>query len=269
MTTKNSAVKQAFDQLVVPKSSSHKGENGKMVFIGGSELFHAPVKWSLDTASRFVDMLFYSSVPQNEQLITEAKQHFWNGIVIPQGQVEDYITEADVVLIGPGMERTEETAQQVNALLMQFPQKKWVVDAGALQMADPELFTDTMIITPHSKELERVATHEQKTTQETIQYLTSKGVSILLKGETDTIYVQDEMITISGGHPGMTKGGTGDVLAGVLAGLYATNTAKTALVVSSVVNKRAGETLASQQGPFFNASDLAARIPKTFHSLLK
>lgn len=269
MKIENTTIQQVFDSLVLPKKTSHKGENGKMVFIGGSNLFHAPVKWSLDTASRFVDMLFYSSVPQNEELIREAKKNFWNGIVVPEGQLEDYISEADVVLIGPGMERTTETKEQVDALLAAFPQKKWVVDAGALQMANPELFTETMIITPHSKELERVAENLHTTVDQAIKTLTDKKVSILLKGDVDTIYVEGQTLAISGGHPGMTKGGTGDVLAGMLAGLYATNSAKNAMLVSSYVNKKAGEALAAQQGPFFNASDLAAQIPQTLYSFLK
>ena len=152
-------IKNAFSQLKLPASDSHKGENGKLVFIGGSELFHAPMRWALDTASRFVDMLFYASVPQNNELIAEAKGNFWNGIVVPQGQVEVYIDEADCVLIGPGMERDEETTEMTNTLLRTFPHKKWVVDAGALQMVNPELLTSSMIITPHQKELARVATH--------------------------------------------------------------------------------------------------------------
>ena len=51
-------------KLYVPSSSSHKGENGKLLIIGGSVLFHAASLWALQVASRIVDMVFYSSVPQ-------------------------------------------------------------------------------------------------------------------------------------------------------------------------------------------------------------
>ena len=261
-------IKLALSNLVVPISSSHKGENGRMVFIGGSELFHAPIRWSLETASRFVDMLFYSSIPQNEELILAAKKEFWNGIVVPQGQLDEYITEADVILIGPGMERNQATETVVNELLKRFAQKKWVVDAGALQMVHPDLLTETMIITPHYKELERVAEHMQCPVDEAVQNLVEKGVSVLVKGEVDTVYVSGRKIGMSGGSAGMTKGGTGDVLAGLLAGLYATNTAETALLVSSFANKKAGEVLAETMGTFFNASDLAVQVPKTLATLL-
>lgn len=268
MTDIPEVIISALNQLVVPNSNSHKGENGRMVFIGGSELFHAPMRWSLETASRFVDMLFYSSVPQNEELIFEAKKEFWNGIVVPKGELHAYITEANSILIGPGMERSEKTETTVNDLLRQFPQKKWVVDAGALQMVDPTLLTETMIITPHQRELERVAQNSNSEVEECIQELTDRGVSILVKGKVDKIFVNGTVFEIKGGSPGMTKGGTGDVLAGLIAALYATNSAHTALLVSSFTNKQAGEAVSQKVGTFFNASDLAEQVPHTLHKLL-
>src|SRR3989344_5034505 len=93
-------------QLKLPDPTSHKGQNGKLLIIGGSQLFHAASKWSLDVASRLVDMVFYSSVPSNNDLLKQAKGEFWNGIVLPRGQTEPYLQESDVVLIGPGMERS-------------------------------------------------------------------------------------------------------------------------------------------------------------------
>jgi len=264
-----SEIKKAFSSLVIPSNNSHKGENGKLVFIGGSELFHAPTKWALDLSSRFVDMLFYASVPQNNALIAQAKGEFWNGIVVPQGEVETYIDEANCVLIGPGMERTKETTKITNRLLSQFPQKKWVVDAGALQMVDPHLFTDTMIVTPHQKEIERLAGNLGVSVGEALQFLSEKGVTVLLKGQVDTTFINGTVVEIAGGHPGMTKGGTGDVLAGLLAGLYATNSAQVATLVASYTNKKAGEFLATSVGPFFNASDLAGVVPGVLFEELK
>src|SRR5579859_510838 len=141
-----------FQHIQLPKPDSHKGQNGKLLIIGGSELFHAASKWSLDIASRFVDMVFYASVPSNNVLMQEAKGQFWNGIVVSREHLEPYLQEADCVLIGPGMERSEETAKITNELLTKYPTKKWVIDAGALQMIDPRLLTATCIVTPHKHE---------------------------------------------------------------------------------------------------------------------
>ena len=150
--------------------------------------------------SRMVDMVFYSSVPINNELIREAKGEFWNGIVVPRGDLENYIEEADVILIGPGMERNKKAVPSrqarnsrfagrddtadlkslsavstaakhekffdsrwenntrwiVNHLLKKYPDKKWVVDAGALQMLNPSLLSNKVIITPHEKEFEKL-----------------------------------------------------------------------------------------------------------------
>ena len=46
--------------LYKPHSDSHKGENGKVMIIGGSKLFHAASLWPLEIASKIVDMVFYS-----------------------------------------------------------------------------------------------------------------------------------------------------------------------------------------------------------------
>lgn len=255
-----------FSQLKLPKKDSHKGQNGKLILIGGSELFHAASKWSLDVASKLVDMVFYSSVSSNNELIQSAKQEFWNGIVIPREQLESYIQEADCILIGPGMERNQETKQLVDALLSKYGQKKWVIDAGALQMVDPLLLGKTHIITPHTKEMSDL----QRKMAQAGSSLDAQQVTVLLKGKQDTVSWTENTgnnerrsIQISGGNEGMTKGGTGDVLAGLVAGLYCLNEPQVAAVVGSVVNKEAGDELYQAVGPFFNASDLVAQVPKT------
>lgn len=282
-------LKEAFNGLVLPNENSHKGENGKLLFIGGSQLFHAPVRWSLMAASRFVDMLFYASVPQTHKLLEQARGKFWDGIVIPRIHLEAYIQEADCILIGPGMERqqyrtakelsvigepseaewNEDTGKVTNYLLSKYPTKKWVIDAGALQMVDPSLLTSSCIVTPHGRELAQLAQHAGTSVMQFQEQLVEKDVTILLKGPTDAVMSKKDITEIAGGSPGMTKGGTGDILAGLVAGLYTTNTAQVSSLVASYVCKKAGEDLAQNVGTFFNASDLVAQIPTTFWSIVR
>ncbi|MGD9129396.1 MAG: NAD(P)H-hydrate dehydratase [Candidatus Woesebacteria bacterium] len=338
-------IKNYLKKIKLAHPNSHKGQNGKLMIIGGSKLFHAASKWSLDIASKFVDMVFYSSIPSNNQLIQEAKKNFWNGIVVARQDIENYIQEADCVLIGPGMERADEsksnkkilekvnlqsetqrlqiqknnqhTSQErlsqeewqndtqkiVNYLLNKYPQKKWVLDAGALQMMNPNLLNKNCIITPHKKELELILgkikidkngsssfgqnknySSQQISTQEfqQVSELLNKS-TILLKGPVDYVISpqgqkktilgklktdikqpdsQTKIIPIKGGNAGMTKGGTGDVLAGLLAALYCQHDAITSAVVASYINKKAGDKLYEKVGPYFNASDLVEVIPE-------
>lgn len=259
-------IKKYLDNIHLPQAESHKGQNGKLLIIGGSELFHAASKWSLDIASKFVDMVFYASVPENNELIREAKKNFWNGIVIERDAIRNYIEEADCVLIGPGMTRDEKTKEMVDQLITTYPQKKWVIDAGALQMIEPNLLNQNCIITPHRKELEMLL---QKTSFANLNDLRQiaqnlEGVTILLKGVQDIVTDGTNWQTIEGGNPGMTKGGTGDVLAGLVAALYCQHDAITAAVVASYINKKAGDSLYTKVGTFFNASDLVTEVPKVF-----
>lgn len=278
-------VHEYLQQIKLPHPQSHKGQNGKLLIIGGSHLFHAASKWSLDVASKFVDMVFYASVPSNNELMQAAKGEFWNGMVIERRELESYLEEADVVLIGPGMERQDSTTHDfdtpptdeqwdrdtykiVNYLLKKYPDKKWVIDAGALQMVEPDLLNKNVIISPHTQELHRVlGKMEEKSDQkmgepELLRRLLDKGVTVILKGPKDFIYNGEELVEVTGGNAGMTKGGTGDVLAGLVAALYAKHDVLTAAVVGSYINKRAGEELYTTVGPYFNASDLVEIVPK-------
>jgi NAD(P)H-hydrate epimerase len=268
-------------KLHIPSPESHKGQNGKLLIVGGSELFHAASRWSLDVASCFVDMVFYSSVEGNNELIREAKGNFWNGIVIPREEIASYIDEADCVLIGPGMTRSEDTTKITEHLVRAYPQKRWVIDAGALQMISPHLLNSQMIITPHPRELAMLLSKINGTSVEVLldevnaasnDQLQSwstqlHGVTIVLKGVVDRVITPTMTYEVTGGNPGMTKGGTGDVLAGLIAALACTNDLLISAVVGSIANKAAGEKLAEKDGPFFNASMLITAIPESLWTL--
>lgn len=263
----NFDLKPFFEKIKLPESSSHKGQNGKLMIIGGSDLFHAASRWSLDVASHFVDMVFYSSTPENNLLIKEAKQNFWNGIVVERNDLDSYIAEADVILIGPGMTRTPDTTQIINDLIKKYPNKKMVIDAGALQMVDPRLLSVNHIITPHRHELEMVL--EKIDATDPLSVLKQTGVGILLKGEVDQIDFNGIKMSVAGGNAGMTKGGTGDVLSGLVSALYCQHDLLTSLVVGSYINKRAGEVLYEIMGPYFNATELCSAIPEVMWGELK
>jgi len=258
-------------QLVMPKPSSVKGDNGRVLVIGGSKLFHAASFWSANMASRIVDMVHFSSpvMENNDLMRLKAKEKFWDGIVIPYEEIDHYIKEDDVILIGPGMERGEVTKKIVNAFLANYPDKKWVVDGGSLQEVDPTLLTSSMIITPNIREIEMLTAKLPASTT-----ISSLPCTILAKGPADTItppsstiYDLPSTISLSGGSPGMTKGGTGDVLAGLVAGLYAKSPALATCVIASYVNKQSSEELAKLIGPLFSPTDLITQIPVSLHRL--
>ncbi|MBU2460047.1 NAD(P)H-hydrate dehydratase, partial [Patescibacteria group bacterium] len=240
-------------KLYIPPPDSHKGQNGRLMIIGGSHLFHAASIWALEVSSRIVDLVHYSSTPENNTIVMEVKKQFRDGIVIPREQIEEYIKEDDCVLIGPGMVRSEasqatgdrrqgtslmdieeiqdegeQTAALTNYLLAKYPRKQWVIDAGALQMMDIRLIPHNGILTPHKGEFDLLLKKnrefgivnygENDLIEVKVKEFSKKlHCIVLLKGEKDiACNVDGECRAIEGGNPGMTKGGTGDVLAGLV-----------------------------------------------------
>jgi NAD(P)H-hydrate epimerase len=263
-------------QLTISKPDSHKGQNGKLLVIGGSHLFHAASLWSLTVASRIVDLVHYCSVPENNAIVHELKKEFRNGIVVPRDQVEEYIKEDDVILIGPGMTREEETKKLTDKLLKKYPEKQWVLDAGALQMVDVNNIPNHAILTPHHQEFklllrraEVVPPWRDFPRENVCQFAKIYNCIVLLKGKEDVASNGEEIRIIEGGNAGMTKGGTGDVLAGLIAALACTNNPWISTLAGSFINKKAGDELFATVGPFFNATDLANQIPKTMGEMLK
>ncbi|MBI5448942.1 NAD(P)H-hydrate dehydratase [Candidatus Gottesmanbacteria bacterium] len=249
--------------IFVPSRDSHKGKNGRLLVIGGSHLFHAASLWSLTVASRIVDLVHYSSVPENNAIVEKAKEEFRNGIVIPREHIEDYIEEDDCILIGPGMTRDSETKVLTNALLKKFSKKQWVIDAGALQMVDVSLIPKNAILTPHHGEYAQLF-GDQDVSDVAKEY----QCIVLLKGEKDIAASPSQLREISGGNAGMTKGGTGDVLAGLIAALACKNDPYLATIAGSFINKKAGDALYKRVGPYFNATDLAGEIPGVMKELM-
>ncbi|MBM3283426.1 NAD(P)H-hydrate dehydratase [Candidatus Gottesmanbacteria bacterium] len=307
-------LEQELKKLYLPPSDSHKGQNGRLLIIGGSHLFHAASLWALTVASRIVDLVHYSSVDENNRIAQKLKEEFRDGIVIPRLEIENYIKEDDCILVGPGMVRCinskvksqksklqlktqklkeileikdegMQTYYLTHYLLKKYPQKKWVIDAGALQMLELEDIPVNSILTPHKKEFEKLVTQMQKPKDTSDGGSRSAGDSseveeligrfvkqynciVLLKGAVDIVASPQQTKAIPGGNAGMTKGGTGDVLAGLVAALYCKNEAFTSAIAASFINKKAGEELFKTRGYWFNASDLADQIPKTMRRLL-
>jgi NAD(P)H-hydrate epimerase len=268
----NQTVEQAIKSIRIAQAGSHKGQNGRLLIIGGSELFHAASLWSLTVASRIVDLVHYSSVPENNELVMRAKEEFRNGIVVSRADIEAYIEEDDCILIGPGMTRDAETKTITHTLLTKYPQKQWVIDAGALQMVDLADIPKGAILTPHHREFsqlcEKASLQGGSDEEKVMAFAHRYGCTVLLKGEKDVASDGKALVVIEGGNVGMTKGGTGDVLAGLIAALACTNNPYTAVLVGSHINKQAGDALHATVGPFFNATDLANQIPQTMNQLL-
>ena len=150
-------------------------------------------------------------------------------------RLEALLAGKTVLAIGPGMGQSAETAKFLAALLnaTEIPA---VLDADALNMLaqDDALLTGltrggkrTMVLTPHPGEMARLA----KTTTAAVQaerlktareFAEKTGASVVLKGyRTVVVHADGTAAVNTTGNPGMAKGGSGDVLTGIVAGLLA------------------------------------------------
>lgn len=298
-TNKPETLQSFLADFQMPLAESHKGENGKALIIGGSQLFHASVLWSAEIASHFVDLLHFASTNENNELLMKMKVIFRNGIVIPQREIPGYIEEDESILIGPGMVRTKLDKQNqpvipfeeifelkdegkityhiTRHILQRYPDKRFVLDAGALQMMDPDWLTQLNckpILTPHQLEFKRlfgVAVKSlpfHKKVAVVKQHAKEYNAIIVLKAVKDIITDGEKTYIVEGGNQGLTKGGTGDILAGLATALFTKHDALFSAVLASYLLKRSADELADEMGYWFNITNLIDKIPATLKQLV-
>ncbi len=299
-TNDPAGIKPFLKKLHISPPDSHKGMNGRVLIIGGSTLFHAASLWAAEVASEFVDMLHYCSTVENNEIFIQLKTKFRNGIIVQKKDLPSYVEEDDAILIGPGMVRdgrpsenpelkgfedvltiqdeAEYTRILTYFLLHNYPNKRFVIDAGALQMMNPEWLLELKqpsIITPHQGEFERLfgenvtgLTLDRKK-EKVKEYAQKYKCIILLKAITDIISDGNEVYTVDGGNPGLTKGGSGDILAGLTLSLYAKNDPVISAILASFIEKTAADELSVRQGNWYNMAGLLPYIPEVLHRLFK
>lgn len=268
--------------LFVPNSNSTKGENGKITIIGGSSLFHGAPLLALTAASKFVDMVYFSSPEKSVgEVANSIKSKLFSFIWVPWNEIDSYIEKSDAILIGPGVMRyrsekstdeerlmCDEACRQSSAitkrLLTKFPDKKWVIDGGALQVLEKEWIPGGAVLTPNQKEYKNLFGN-----MEVSEVVKKYNCTIVYK-KPETIVCSPEIcMVVKGGNAGLTKGGTGDVQAGLTAALLAQNDPFLAGATASFVVKKTSDELFKKVGTFYNADDLAKEVPLLLPQFLR
>ena len=251
--------------LYLPKKNSHKGDNGIITIIAGSKQYHGSALLAIKVASKIVDLVYFYSTKENQALMKKLKSGSCEFInITKKASLQTSLERSDAILIGPGMEISNKNKNLINKLLKKFGDKKIILDAGALRMLEKRLLNENIVITPHINEFRALFGAEN------IKKAAKKyKCTIVLKGQTDIICNSQKIYYNKVGNAGMTKGGTGDVLAGLIAALAAKNDVLTAAFYGSFFNKKAGERLFKRVGYFYNASDLIEEIPFCMNNSLK
>lgn len=248
--------------LFKPSPGSHKGENGQLLVFAGSEKFHGPLVYAAKTASKFVDLVFVYSVEENSKLLKKAKEDLADFIPVNDKTLDEYANRVDCILMGPGIGKSVAVRSTMEKLIKDFPDKKFLLDADALGLLGSDVLNDTFVVTPHAEEFKKffgVNPSRESAAKMAERY----GCTIVLKGSIDYIRDQSECKENHAGNAGMTKGGTGDVLAGLIAALMTKNDNFLAASAGVFLNGLAGDRLAKKVSYWYSASDLVDEIPKT------
>jgi len=245
---------------------SHKGDNGKVAVIGGSRYIHgAPIFNALAAQASGIDTLSLCLPKCHEEA---AKSWILNVFLYPfQG---DHLSDADVetileliapldcVVLGSGIARTGERVHALEDIIASST-CPMVLDATALQPNTVEIVSGkNAVLTPHLGELERM----QFTLEDLPDVAEDTGLVFIVKGQTDHIFGPDGSEEIEGGNAGLTVGGTGDALAGLIAGLIAQKMEPfDAAVMASRIIKQAGSVLEKTKGYAYTTADVIGEIP--------
>ena len=244
--------------LKKPAKRSRKGDNGILLAIAGSKQYHGASIFVGLAASRIVDLVYFCTEKENIPFVKKASPEF---IVSETKDYEKCIGKCDAVLIGPGISENALNRKTVNRILSHYRQKKTVLDAAALYLADKKLLHENCALTPHAGEFRKA--FGKKATKENLKTVSKKfRAVIVLKGHVDLIAVNGKIYGNYTGNQGMTKGGTGDILAGLIAGFACKNDLLLSCLAACYLNGLAGDLLEKEKGYMYNAADLLEKIPE-------
>ena len=271
--------------IPIRKSSSRKGDNGKVLVLGGSYIYHGAPALSSLAALRTGADLVYTCVPKINVQSTRAVSP--NLIVIPladskltRGAVNKLLgqipSDLDSSTIGMGLSIQDPEALKLLVKSLLDRDVRLSLDASALvNYILPLLSGKNVIVTPHPGEFKRmfgeVPPESKKSRIAMVEKFAKKhSVTIILKGSTDIISNGTTTYLNTKNIPAMTVGGTGDILSGIIAGILAQNRdVLESAVTATYFNGLAGKMTQKKFGTHMTATDLLDVLPIVMKSFDK
>ena len=241
-------ISKKYIKLPERKKTGKKGDNGRVLIVGGSKEYIGAVALAGLAALRSGCDWVTVAAPEkvawavnclSADLVTvKLKGDYFSSNHV--NEVEELARKHDVVLLGNGIGLKEETRLFLKTAIKKINNPK-VVDADGIKaLSSSDL--ENSIITPHTKELEifmenssikkaiiKKITNEKNTQKkallikDSLKKFFDKNNVLLLKGPVGEVISKNDILLNKNVEPGMTKAGTGDVLAGLCAGFLAQN----------------------------------------------
>ncbi len=255
--------KSVFKKLSFPKPKSRKYQNGLVLVIAGGKQYHGSLVFAAKAAARIADLVFISTTKNNFQIVKKYSPTF---IVHSLASVRKLARKADSILIGPGIEESRRMKKLVNEIVSSNKDKAIVIDATAIYLLNPGRLHSNCVVTPHAREFESLF-GTPPTKENVVRAAREHNCIVCLKGAVDFISNGKKLYCNYTGNEGMTKGGTGDVLAGLLAAFAAKSPLLESALAAHYLNGFAGDLLKKERGLMFDAEDLMEKVPLALKNL--
>ncbi len=278
------------EHLPARPDDAHKGTMGTLCSITGSYGFSGAAVLSAKAALRSGVGLHYQVLP--EKIYPVFASSVYESVCVPvRGNSPGTVAPADLdaigntikrataVLIGCGMGNTSATAEVLRAVVRQSDAPV-IIDADGINALAAHIDIlngkkSTLILTPHVKEFSRltglavseISEHQAEVAREFS--LNHPGTVLVLKSHRTYIAENGELYCNTAGNSGMAKGGSGDVLAGIIASLAAQGAAPLEAAAAGVhIHALAGDTAAERLGKTaMLPSDIIEALPAVFRRI--
>ena len=264
---------------------SHKGDYGKLLILGGCVGYTGAPALCARAAARGGAGLVSLGVPASIYPIEAGRLYEPMPFPLPddesgkltteaQLEIVDRIAANDVCVLGCGLGRSEELSKLVRSVY-RMSTKQLIVDADGLFALGNEETTLRMahvppIFTPHAGEFLRLGgTLTGDRVADARAFATSRQCILVLKGHrTVCAFPDGEVYIIDAGNAGMAKGGSGDLLSGLIGALCCQLPLKRAVVTACWVHAYAGDLCARELGEYaMLPTDILSAIPEAMRRI--
>lgn len=228
------------DRILAPlrcirPARSEKRQHGHLAIVAGSRGMPGALSMSVQSALQSGVGLVTVFAPESvvSQLACQLPEAMWRtwpetpeGGLALEGlwQIKSFIDKATCLLLGPGMGSEAETQVLLKEIGLIW-NKPALLDADALRPAAVESFAksgnDSLALTPHDGEFKRLTGGDDCSDTAVLAYAKSNCLSLVKKGSSSRISDGEHLCINPTGNAVLSRGGSGDLLAGLIAGLMA------------------------------------------------
>lgn len=272
--------------LPARKRESGKGDYGRALLICGSVGYTGAPFFAAEAAVRSGAGLVFLGVPEDIYEITAIKMNeampfplpSQNGMLSARSSDEiiKRLEKCEVCLIGPGLGRSQGVSETVFSVIKNC-RVPLVIDADGINAVSGNInildeAACPIILTPHEGEFIRLGGDLSEGREKGARgFAQAHRCTLVLKGSATVIAFADgAILRNTTGNPGMAKGGSGDVLAGMITALLGQKLPLERAVSAAVwLHGQAGDLLQEELGEYsMTPTDLVYALPRAFKELL-